>query len=451
LSFDAAIALALASLSPPPGTPRGAAGRTGSANGTNPSSWTGGERRALSLEPVLGRHALTATLVVLLVAAGASLRLPAPERNHLLESGEVEPRGRRFRPGGGVPIFTALDLRLAFGDVLAIWAGRPSCSTTTAPSSGRSHHWLLKQARYPELVPLFEALVARIRETWDFGALKPIFALFFLSLLIGTARAARTFGSPAAAMGAAAVAGFLPALSTSWNLGGYADLPEAAVVAVAAVAWLHERKTVSWRSPGPWLLGTLLMVKSEGVIPFGVAAGVFLAAVTLRRAESFPSRVWSAAVPPALFLACRVAYLRVLDLPGPQRLPLSSLTLGMIAKRCGLIASNGLRWLLAPELWGVLWPAFFAAAVILLATEGERALAAITLLCVVGYATPFLITYWPIPLHVEQAYPRLLEQAAPLAIIALVAAHERAREWVTGPRGGAPASSCPAPPGSSRP
>jgi hypothetical protein len=176
------------------------------------------------------------------------------------------------------------------------------------------------------------------------------------------------------------------------------------------------------------------MVKSEGIIAFGVAAAVFLAMVLRRRAESWPARVWSAAVPPALFLACRVSYLRILDLPGPHRLPLSSLTPGVIAERGGLIAANAARWLLAPALWGVLWPAFFVAAVVLLVRGGgrERALASITLLCIVGYATPFLITSWPIPLHVEQAYPRLLEQAAPLAIIALVAARERAREWAAG-------------------
>ena len=98
------------------------------------------------LSLVLGRHALTATLVVLLVAAGASLRLPAPER---------EPPSSN--PGGGgapgpslsspwrqrvCPDFSPPSIFASrYGwDGLAIWAGRPSCSTTTAPSSGRSHH-----------------------------------------------------------------------------------------------------------------------------------------------------------------------------------------------------------------------------------------------------------------------------------------------------------------------
>jgi hypothetical protein len=406
---------------------------------------------------LFGPRALTATLIALLAGAAASLRLPARATPRAVpgSSGRWSAWTIAFlalAAATGI-LFTILDLRLGYRwDGLAIWAGKgqmlhhDGTLFGTVPPAG----YFRNKRRYPALVPLFEALVARIRGTWDFDALKPIFPLFFLSLLVGTARAARAFGSPAVAMGAAALAGLLPANSAGWNLGGYADLPEAAFVAVAAGACLRQsRETLSWRSPGPWLLGGLLMVKGEGIIPFTVTAGVLLAVVLFRRTAFRPARAWSAVVPPMLFLACRIGYLYRLDIPRPMRISLSSQPFAVIGERTGLVATNTVRWLFAPELWGVLWPAFFAAAAILLARGGgrERALAAITLLCVVGYATPFLVTPWPIPLHVEQAYPRLMEQAAPLAIIALAAAYARAREWADA-SAGAPASPSRARPGS---
>jgi hypothetical protein len=405
---------------------------------------------------LFGPHALTAILIVLLAGSAASLRLPARETPRPVPGSpgrwSAWTIGFLALTAAAAILFTVLDLNLGYRwDGLAIWAGKgqilhhDGTLFGTVPPAG----YFLNKLRYPALVPLFEALVAKIRGAWDFDPMKPIFVLFFLSLLIGTARAARAFGSRAVAMGAAALAALLPAISTGWNLGGYADLPAAAVVAVAAGACLRETpETLSWRSPGPWLVGGLLMVKDEGIIPFTIAAGVLLAAVLFGRAASWPARAWSAVVPPMLFLGCRFGYLYRLDIPGPLRLSLFSQPFAVIVERTGLIAANAVRWLLAPGFWGVLWPAFFVAAVILFARGGgrERALASITLLCVVGYATPFLITSWPIPLHVEQAYPRLLEQAAPLAVIALAAAYARAREWASA---GAPASPSPAPPGSS--
>ena len=45
-------------------------------------------------------------------------------------------------------------------------------------------------------------------------------------------------------------------------------------------------------------------------------------------------------------------------------------------------------------------------------------------------AVPFLFTTWPLELHVEQAYFRLLAQLAPAAVVAVVLGYARAREAV---------------------
>jgi len=441
---DAAIAAAIALLFAAAGN--AILGRRAAGIGEwNESFLVGAGAASAALVPLsifLGHRALLAALAVVLAAAGASVLLP---RKAQREHRPQVPRPRDpWTPvffalaAAAVLLFTALDLRVAYRwDGLAIWAARAQLlhhdgslfGTIPPPGS-----YLRSKLRYPPLLPLAEALVATIRGKWDFDALKPIFPLFFLSLLIGTARAARTFGSRAAALGAAALVGLLPAVSTGTNLGGYADLPEAAVVAAAAAACLRESPaTLSWRSPAPWLLGALLMVKREGIIPLAVLAMVLLAA-GLARPAIRPRRAWSALAPPALFLAIRAAHLLRLKIPGPKRFPLFSQPATAVAERIGLVAANAARWLLAPDLWGVLWPATFAAAAILVVRGGgkERALAAIALLCVGADAAPFLVTAWPIPLHVEQAYSRLLEQVSPLAVIVLIAARERAKEWASG-------------------
>ncbi|HEY4229622.1 MAG TPA: hypothetical protein VGO79_05595, partial [Thermoanaerobaculia bacterium] len=57
-------------------------------------------------------------------------------------------------------------------------------------------------------------------------------------------------------------------------------------------------------------------------------------------------------------------------------------------------------------------------------SPAERALAVSVAAGVAAMAAPFLFTTWPVPLHVEQAYFRLLAQLAPAAAIVMCTAAE---------------------------
>jgi hypothetical protein len=85
-----------------------------------------------------------------------------------------------------------------------------------------------------------------------------------------------------------------------------------------------------------------------------------------------------------------------------------------------------LRWLLNFREWGLLWPAF-AVALLMVARTAPRSsampIAAAALLAVFADASTFLYTNWPDPrLHLDQAFPRLLAQVAPLAMATIAAA-----------------------------
>jgi hypothetical protein len=89
-----------------------------------------------------------------------------------------------------------------------------------------------------------------------------------------------------------------------------------------------------------------------------------------------------------------------------------------------------------PSRWGVLWPAFLVAAVILAArgASREKALAAGTAAALLLMMVPFFFTNWPLALQVEQAYFRLAAQIAPAAAVTLVLAYETARRRIDGAR-----------------
>ena len=109
-------------------------------------------------------------------------------------------------------------------------------------------------------------------------------------------------------------------------------------------------------------------------------------------------------------------------------------TLRTFGRRCGRIAHVGrlcLRELAHFPRWGLLWPAFLAAAIVLLVSGSarERSLAIATSFATIVLAVPFLFTTWPLDLHVRQAYFRLLAQLGPAAIAVVILGYARARGW----------------------
>lgn len=284
---------------------------------------------------------------------------------------------------------------------------------------------------YPHFVPLLQALVATVRGAFDFDAGKPVFSLFYASLLVGTWGAGRALGGRRAALVATALVAALPPLSTSWAAGGYADMPQAAAAVGLAGALLRGRGTgPSWRQSVPWLFGAVLAMKGEGTILSVVAlsgwGGAALLAGGLRGALEAARKQAGGLVVVGGLLFLRLSYTRwthaaVYD--GELR-SVNVSTLLAALERVVEVASRTLTEMANVGRWGLLWPAFAAGAVLLLLRRDatRRALAASALVAVALYASIFLFTNWPVAIHMQLALDRLLSQVAPLAVLVVVSA-----------------------------
>ena len=352
-----------------------------------------------------------------------------------------------------VALFWVLNLRAAFAwDGFQIWATkafllfregglRPElwAGSIYEGRAGRA-------VNYPAIVPLFEALVARILGRFEFLDLKPVFVLFFASMLLSTLKAARSVTlSRLERFGVVAMIAALPAFTSRPMVGGNADLPVAACVAALAAAWLSpDSRPGRWNSAVPWLLGSLLAAKSEGLILFAVAI-VSAAAMTPVEDPARRLRFGAGAVlVGAALLADRLVYLRwtavpdrLIDSPNPTTLVRAFDRIPDVAALCA-------RELVRVREWGFFWPAFVVASLLVVwASPGrQRSVALASLLGLAAYSAIFLMSSWPVRLHVAQAYGRLLAQIAPAAAITMLAAYRAVR---MGPGFGAAGLAAPEP------
>lgn len=322
--------------------------------------------------------------------------------------------------------FIALDFRYnLLWDGFAAWASK---GQRLFVDGGLSRSWYPGEAwdarylAYPPLVPLFEALVGRVRGRFDFDGLKPIFVVFHLSLATSVFFAVRARASSRLAAWATAIVLLIPELSTSWAAGAYADMPQAAVAAaVVAGAMRRDGRAL------PLLIGALTTVKPEGLVLAGLASTAAAWSVWLAGADDRLRVLARAASVVIGFMALRIAYIRWTGVPedvyrfDDLRLALSRVP--EVARLC-------LPRLLDPRAWGLLWPAFAAAALILRkrGSAEERALAAAAAAGVAAMTVPFLFSIWPLAIHVEQAYARLLAQLAPAAVVSTVLGYARTGE-----------------------
>jgi hypothetical protein len=378
---------------------------------------------------VAPRLALDAVLLLL----AAAVILAAWRRRR----GKEPPRARPVRtPAALAPLllavlagiaFAALDLRYnLLWDGFAIWTSK---AQRLFVQGGLERGWYAGEtydtrlAAYPGLVPLYEALVARLLGRFDFDAFKPIFVIFQVSMAVSVFTAVRARASARLASWAAVLVLFVPALSTRWAAGAYADLPLAAVVAAATAEGLRGDANAL-----PWLIGALTTVKPEGTVLAGLAALAIAAAAWPSLRAGFARRAAVRfVVVLAAFAAARVGYQRWTHVRDDVYVFQS---VGIALERVPEVARLCLRELFDPRAWGLLWPAFLAAGVVLLrrGSPAERALAVSVAAGVAAMAAPFLFTTWPVPLHVEQAYFRLLAQLAPAAVVAIVIGYVRAAE-----------------------
>jgi len=337
-----------------------------------------------------------------------------------------------------VGVFGILDLRTAFAwDGFQIWATKAfllfkdgALRPEMWPGSvyeGRSG----RTVSYPPLVPLFEALTARIEGRFEFLDLKPVFALFFASMLISVAKAARAIAaSIPGRLALVAMVTSLPVFTIRPMLGGNADLAVAAAVAGLAAAGLgRESRDGRWNSPVPWLLGTLLNTKSEGLILF-LLAGAIAGALTLTdRRRRRDALGLGGILVAGLFLADRVLSLRWTSIPDHTIEPIGAASLARAFRRIPEVARLCGAELVRVRQWGFFWPAFAVSTVIVVgfAPRRHKALALAAFLGLLTYSALFLLTNWPVPLHIAQAYRRLLAQLAPAAAITLFAGYRTAR------------------------
>jgi hypothetical protein len=326
--------------------------------------------------------------------------------------------------------FAAVDLRYnMLWDGLQIWASKAQLlfyQGALAKTWYPGDTYELRHVAYPALVPLYEALLSLVRGPFDFDAFKPIFLPFYASLLVATFGAARAVVSTRLALVATLLVALVPQLSTGPAAGGYADLPQAAFVAGVASAALRRRD----REALPWLIGGLTTVKSEGTILAAAACGAVVLVWLLepeRRARFWRSVPWPSVAIVAVFFGLRLALLRWVAAPDMVYV-LDRAHLAQVFGRIPEVARLCLVKALSPRRWGLFWPAFFASGVALLlrGSARDKSLAVATAATAIVLATVFLFSTWPLDVHIDQAYPRLLAQIAPAAAVVIVLGYDLA-------------------------
>ena len=330
--------------------------------------------------------------------------------------------------------FVALDVRYnLLWDGFAIWASKAQrlfVEGGLTPTWYPGESYDSRYVAYPSLIPLYEALVSRLRGRFDFDGLKPIFLVFHLSMAASAYSAVRVRASRRLAAWAAAILLLLPALSTQWAAGAYADMPLSAVVAAVVAGAMRSDAAAL-----PWVIGALTTVKPEGLVLALLASAAVMAAHFLRKPRPRAGALLRGAAIVAAFVAVRAGYVRW---TGARDHVYAFESLGLSLSRVPAVARLVAGEILNPAAWGLLWPAFAAASWILWRRGStlERAMTAATAAGLVAMAGPFLFTTWPLELHFEQAYSRLLAQLAPAAVVVVVLAYARLREAL---EAGAPA------------
>ena len=332
--------------------------------------------------------------------------------------------------------FTILSFRYTFSwDGFQIYASK---AKRLFHEGGLTQQWFAEDSydrrllEYPPLVAMYEAMLARLRGSFDFDQLKPIFPLFYFSIVVSTFAAVRQRTSLRVALVTALLVGLLPEIATAQAAGGSSDMPLAAFVAGTVAACLRRES----RRAVPFLIGSLTAVKNEGTILAIVASGAILwygygygMSGGLR---PFRKRVKAHAAGIAVvaaYLVSRLAFLRWLDVHDPTYGPINAANLERAVERLGLVVRVCFRLALDPAVWGVLWPLALIASLVLWArgAKSERTLAGALWSAIGAYTAILLFTNWDVELQAVQAYHRLLSQLAPAALVAIALSYWRMR------------------------
>ena len=401
-------------------------------------------------------HAIDAELALLLFAAGAAVwrrrnrwRVPRPAT--------VGPTRFPADPVARLLLAAIVSLALFFA-AFNLWYGNSWDSVQVFATrakmlfhqGGLSRWWFPEDAydarllAYPPMISLTEALVSRVRGTFDFDRLKPIFFFFYASLLVSTYAAGRAVLTRRWALVAVLWIALLPELMTRGAAGGYVDMPMAAYVAASVAVVLEKNGALEgWRSPLPWLLGSMTAVKQEGmllaVLACGAIAAYWIGERPRRLAERLRTNVSAMAVI-AAFMVSRVAYVQWTGVHDKTWGPFDAEHVSKALQNLGAVIGLCLHYMLDPRMWGLFWPAFLVAAIaiVLSGPVRLRVLALATSTAAALEAGLFLFTNWDIQVHIEGAYTRLLAQLAPAAAVVIVFVASRIWSMPAGSGAGAP-------------
>ncbi len=410
--------------------------------GWNESFLVGAGTCAAALFPislVLRLRALEALMILVgLCLAGSvvsRVRRPAPQRRDRL------PQQLRFGWNDALLLAAIVLVMLAF-TILSFrftlsWDGFQIYATKAKRlyhEGGLTQQWFAgdfydqRLLQYPPLVAMYEAMLARLRGSFDFDQFKPIFPLFYVSIVVSTFAAVRRRTSRRVALGTALLVGLLPEIATAQAAGGSSDMPQAAFVAGTVAACLRRES----RRAVPFLIGSLTAVKNEGTVLAIVASGAILWCWSSGGLRRFLSRVKTHSAGIAIvaaYLVTRFAFLRWLNYHDPTYGPINTANLARAVERLGLVVRVCLRLALDPAVWGILWPLALIASLVLWArgAKSERALAGALWAAIGAYTAILLFTNWDVELQAVQAYDRLLSQLAPAALVAIALSYWRMR------------------------
>lgn len=229
----------------------------------------------------------------------------------------------------------------------------------------------------------------------------------------------------------------LPAISFNFDsVGGYADMPLAAVMVAVIAACLR----LDQRAGKPdlvlaWLLGAMLMVKNEATVLLGATLATLVLIELPSGVRPWLNRLkvaWKPILLTALFVVLRIAYLRWIAIEDLTYLPVNLKNgwraLGLIWP----VTLACLRSSLDYTDWILFWPLFFlfGAVVVVKGRKAERGIALGAGLGMLAYGGIFLFTNWDVAAHIRNAYPRLLIHLAPAAALAIICGHRIVGRWL---------------------
>jgi hypothetical protein len=279
--------------------------------------------------------------------------------------------------------------------------------------------------RYPLLVPFTEFWIYSWLGRIDQSAVKIVFPLFYVSLAALVCGAVRRVANLQSALVTAIALGCIPALTLlPGAASGYADVPLAASVAGAACFTYMTLRTrdLRYANIATGLLIVAVWTKAEGVIlagAIGLSALGTAGAIDRRRLSAL---LWMPAV-------ALVPWQVALRLNGAQRTgdfrAMTFSGMSNVFDTLIVVCPLVMKELIRPGHWGLVWPCFFASALLMVAgrrsTRADWFLAAAVLIPLKVYALMYVFSAWPdVSAHVGFSISRLLVPLAPVATFFVV-------------------------------